>query len=46
MHFDDLFARYGAPLLVLNLIKTRETQVGFSSSTVASCWMLTQFAAA
>ena len=26
MHFDDLFARYGGPLLVLNLIKTRETQ--------------------
>ncbi|KAH7091854.1 SacI homology domain-containing protein [Auriculariales sp. MPI-PUGE-AT-0066] len=26
MHFDDLFARYGAPLLVLNLIKTRESQ--------------------
>lgn len=26
-HFDDLFARYGAPLMVLNLIKTREAQV-------------------
>ncbi|EJD51558.1 hypothetical protein AURDEDRAFT_181831 [Auricularia subglabra TFB-10046 SS5] len=25
-HFDDLFARYGAPLMVLNLIKTREAQ--------------------
>ncbi|CAL1708203.1 unnamed protein product [Somion occarium] len=25
-HFDDLFARYGAPVMVLNLIKRREPQ--------------------
>jgi phosphatidylinositol 3,5-bisphosphate 5-phosphatase len=25
-HFDDLFARYGAPITVLNLIKRREPQ--------------------
>ena len=25
-HFDDLFARYGAPITILNLIKTREPQ--------------------
>lgn len=25
-HFDDLFARYGAPVTVLNLIKRREPQ--------------------
>ena len=24
LHFDDLFARYGAPLVVLNLVKARE----------------------
>ncbi len=25
-HFDDLFARYGAPIMILNLIKKREPQ--------------------
>ncbi|KAI0063033.1 hypothetical protein BV25DRAFT_1803057 [Artomyces pyxidatus] len=25
-HFDDLFARYGAPVMILNLIKKREPQ--------------------
>ncbi|KZT18255.1 polyphosphoinositide phosphatase [Neolentinus lepideus HHB14362 ss-1] len=25
-HFDDLFARYGAPIMILNLIKEREPQ--------------------
>ena len=25
-HFDDLFARYGAPITILNLIKQREPQ--------------------
>lgn len=25
-HFDDLFARYGTPLMILNLIKCREPQ--------------------
>ncbi|EMD35062.1 hypothetical protein CERSUDRAFT_54339 [Gelatoporia subvermispora B] len=25
-HFDDLFSRYGAPILILNLIKKREPQ--------------------
>ena len=25
-HFDDLFARYGAPITILNLIKKREPQ--------------------
>ena len=25
-HFDDLFARYGAPIMMLNLIKKREPQ--------------------
>ncbi|KAI5813000.1 SacI homology domain-containing protein [Pyronema omphalodes] len=24
LHFDDLFARYGAPIIVLNLVKSRE----------------------
>ena len=24
LHFDDLFARYGAPVYVLNLVKSRE----------------------
>lgn len=26
LHFDDLFARYGAPITILNLIKKREPQ--------------------
>jgi phosphatidylinositol 3,5-bisphosphate 5-phosphatase len=25
-HFDDLFSRYGAPIMILNLIKKREPQ--------------------
>lgn len=25
-HFDDLFKRYGAPIMILNLIKRREPQ--------------------
>lgn len=25
-HFDDLFKRYGAPIMILNLIKCREPQ--------------------
>jgi len=25
-HFDDLFSRYGAPIMILNLIKRREPQ--------------------
>lgn len=25
-HFDDLFKRYGAPVMILNLIKRRESQ--------------------
>lgn len=26
LHFDDLFARYGTPIIALNLIKTRERE--------------------
>ena len=28
LHFDDLFARYGAPIYVLNLVKVRELSHG------------------
>jgi len=37
LHFDDLFQRYGAPLIVLNLVKVLITDLLWCMRLLMSC---------